>query len=639
MALCTVTGAVYFPSGELARSVTIKFSRVDKSVNAEYLGAVVPADVYVKTDRLGQVDFEILTGRYIMAVGDYSGGAQVPDALTANIADILTIVAPEIPVPAWLEQALSARDAALSAAASAAESANDAASSAADAAADAVVGSEALLVANRAEGKADDALVDSSSAALVAARARDAAGVVPQQFGDGSGGWQVAINAAIDALSSGQGGKLVLPDIGVPYSISNSIVMRSNVILDLGGSTLFVSSGSNCEAIEGLNYSTLTGTNSGSGISEFSIINGVIDGNRAANTSTGHGIAFYGRNFFLKDLFIKNTRQRGLHSEYGNTTVGISPFNGRVHNLTFDTCGEEGWYNEVSDCQGGNLNFASTSQNADNTFDAMVMVKGSRISEAAIWRKGIHTNRHRYGVRVMGGSTVTMVNVETSATAAWRIESEVNQVSDTYSYNNMGASNVEIAGNGNRFSGRIGRASLGELNAASVSFNGFCSSNDVDIVTSGLGGNSLLLSSYSGGYNNVRLRGSMDSSGSLLSGSPFSTDELDISLQVGSAAQEIKKRRVTFTAVAAAGTTQATATLLSRVINNVSGADGTNGVVMPTGYEGREITVSNISATSSLNVYPAVGQIMAGFSTNAPRPLAATLGVTFIYNGGRWIEG
>lgn len=112
MALCTVTGAVYFPSGELARSVTIKFSRVDKSVNAEYLGAVVPDDVYTKTDRLGQVDFEILTGRYIMAVGDYSGGAQVPDATTANISDILTIITPTIPVPAWLTEALAARDAA-----------------------------------------------------------------------------------------------------------------------------------------------------------------------------------------------------------------------------------------------------------------------------------------------------------------------------------------------------------------------------------------------------------------------------------------------------------------------------------------------------------------------------------------------
>lgn len=164
MALCTVTGAVYLPSGKLARSVTIKFSRVDKSVNAEYLGAVVPADVFVKTDRLGQVDFQILTGKYIMAVGEYSGGAVVPEELTANIADILTIAVPGEQLPIWLEQAFAARDAALSAAADAQGSADDAADSADQAAADAVVGSAALVVANRAEGKADDALLASDAA-------------------------------------------------------------------------------------------------------------------------------------------------------------------------------------------------------------------------------------------------------------------------------------------------------------------------------------------------------------------------------------------------------------------------------------------------------------------------------------------
>ena len=462
--------------------------------------------------------------------------------------------------------------------------------------------------------------------------------VSPFHFGVGTGDWQTAINAAISWISSTGGGILTLPGKGSIYDISAPIVMRSNVILNLAGNTIRLGSGANSNVIEGLGYQTLTGTNSGAGISEFSIINGVIDGNRAANTSTGHGIAFYGRNFFLKDLLIKNTRRRGLHSEYGNTTVGISPFNGRVQNLTFDTCGEEGWLNEVSDCQGGNLNFASCGQNADNTFDAMVMRKGSRISEGAIWRKGSTTNRHRYGVRLLGGSTVTMFNVETSATAAWRVEGEVNQVSDTYIYNNMGAANVEISGTGNRFSGRVGRSSIGELNAATVALIGFCAQNDVDIVTSGLAANAVLLSSYTGGYNSIRLRGSMDATGGLLSGAPISTDELDVSLQVGSAIQEIKKRRVIFNSIAAAGTTQATATALVRVVNNVTGADGTAGVALPTGYEGREISVANIASASALRIYPATGQIIAGYATNASMSLAAASGTTFVYNGGRWVQ-
>ncbi len=477
------------------------------------------------------------------------------------------------------------------------------------------------------------------TATLVAARARDAAGVVPQQFGTVTTGWQTPINQAILAISNAGGGKVVLPRLPVPYEITAPIVLRSGVELDLGGSTIFLGASSNCNVLEGALYQTLTGTNSGSGISDFAVGNGVVDANRSQNSLTGHGLCFYGRNFFLRDLFIKNTGRRGLHSEYGNTTVGVSPFNGRIQNLTFDTCGEEGWLNEVSDCQGDNVNFASCSQNADNTFDAMVMAKGSRISKGAIWRKGVHTNRHRYGVRLTGGSTVTMVNVETSATAAWRIENQVNQVSDTYSYNNMGVANIEIAGNNNRFSGRVGTSGIGEMNAATVALIGFCASNDINILTSGLGANALLLSGYTGGGNNtIRLRGSMDASGGLISGTPLSADELDISLNVGTVVQEIKKRRVNFGSIAAAGTTQATATALVRVVNNVTGADGTAGVALPTGYEGREISVANIASASALRIYPATGQIIAGYATNASMSLAAASGTTFVYNGGRWVQ-
>lgn len=116
MALCNITGLVYLPNGALARSRTITFSRVDKSVRAEYFGAVVPVDVITKTNGAGEVDVNLLPGRYVMSTGTYSGGAIVPDADTADISDILTIVTPDIPVPAWLQQALASRDTAVDAA-------------------------------------------------------------------------------------------------------------------------------------------------------------------------------------------------------------------------------------------------------------------------------------------------------------------------------------------------------------------------------------------------------------------------------------------------------------------------------------------------------------------------------------------
>lgn len=133
MALCNITGTIYLPSGELARSARVIFSRADKSVRAEYLGAVIPDDTITQTNSAGEIDVSLLTGRYVLFTGKYSGGAVVPDADTADISDILTIVTPDIPVPAWLAQALAARDAAV-AAADRAEAAADEAVAAGDAA-------------------------------------------------------------------------------------------------------------------------------------------------------------------------------------------------------------------------------------------------------------------------------------------------------------------------------------------------------------------------------------------------------------------------------------------------------------------------------------------------------------------------
>lgn len=117
MALCTVTGTIYLPNGETAKSVTILFSRVDKSIAAEYLGAVIPENVMTATNRFGGVDVDLLTGNYIMHVDDFVGGVTVPDALTANIADILFLTSGTgVEIPAWLEQALAARDVAVEAA-------------------------------------------------------------------------------------------------------------------------------------------------------------------------------------------------------------------------------------------------------------------------------------------------------------------------------------------------------------------------------------------------------------------------------------------------------------------------------------------------------------------------------------------
>jgi len=73
------------------------------------------------------------------------------------------------------------------------------------------------------------------------------------------------------------------------------------------------------------------------------------------------------------------------------------------------------------------------------------------------------------------------------------------------------------------------------------------------------------------------------------------------------------------TAVAAAGTTQGTATALTAQINNVTtGIDGTAGVILPTPIQaGLSIFIRNGSASLSLRIYPHSGGNISGTGVNA----------------------
>jgi hypothetical protein len=71
------------------------------------------------------------------------------------------------------------------------------------------------------------------------------------------------------------------------------------------------------------------------------------------------------------------------------------------------------------------------------------------------------------------------------------------------------------------------------------------------------------------------------------------------------------------TAITAAGSTQGTATTLTRPINVVSTvSSGANGIILPTVPAGARILIVNTSA-NSLNVYPPSGAVVNSAATNA----------------------
>jgi hypothetical protein len=80
------------------------------------------------------------------------------------------------------------------------------------------------------------------------------------------------------------------------------------------------------------------------------------------------------------------------------------------------------------------------------------------------------------------------------------------------------------------------------------------------------------------------------------------------------------------TGITAAGTTQGTATALTKELNIVSTVLTGNGVVLPTAVAGMILTITNTSA-NSVAVYPAVNGIINTLAANAAftQPASATL--------------
>lgn len=89
MALCTVTGTVYLPTGEVARSRVFVFSPASRAIYPDNFGGVLPDPVWVKTNRDGLLSVVLLTGAYTIQSDVYSGSVVVPDEDSASFYSIL----------------------------------------------------------------------------------------------------------------------------------------------------------------------------------------------------------------------------------------------------------------------------------------------------------------------------------------------------------------------------------------------------------------------------------------------------------------------------------------------------------------------------------------------------------------------
>jgi hypothetical protein len=161
------------------------------------------------------------------------------------------------------------------------------------------------------------------------------------------------INSAITTASTAGGGIIHLKQ--GTYLIRSIIVAKNNVWLRGSGEGTIIKQDTTqnlAAMMRSNNFTTLSALTSGSGgtggVESFYLSDLVMDGNKANNTVTAtDGIQFYGYNFHVSQIHIRQTKGRGLYTEWSNsgTVLTNTSMENHYSHLKIHDTGLEGWTN------------------------------------------------------------------------------------------------------------------------------------------------------------------------------------------------------------------------------------------------------------------------------------------------------
>lgn len=110
-----------------------------------------------------------------------------------------------------------------------------------------------------------------------------------------------------------------------------------------------LASGANADVVQGANFSTLTlGGSTTGGISGWGIRDLTIDGNKAGQSGTSWGLRFYGFEFDITRVSIRNCLTDGMYSEWGGFGGSGTPdgtMEAVYQSIKIHDCGGNGWRN------------------------------------------------------------------------------------------------------------------------------------------------------------------------------------------------------------------------------------------------------------------------------------------------------
>lgn len=138
--------------------------------------------------------------------------------------------------------------------------------------------------------------------------------------GDGTTADTSAIQSAINAANSAGGGVVFFPE---GTYISGTLTLYSKIHLIGAGpsaTTLKLANSTNAALIQGDGFVALSAGDTTGGISDFSIRDMTLDGNKANNGTTGYGLRVYGYRYVLRDLHIKDCFTNGIYSQWASAS-------------------------------------------------------------------------------------------------------------------------------------------------------------------------------------------------------------------------------------------------------------------------------------------------------------------------------
>lgn len=110
-----------------------------------------------------------------------------------------------------------------------------------------------------------------------------------------------------------------------------------------------LATGANVSVIKGDLFDSLTQTgNTNAGIGGWGIRDLSIDGNKAGQSATSHGVQVYGYNFDITRVSILNCRDDGMYTEwadFGGAGLPDATMEARYDGLKIHDCGGNGWHN------------------------------------------------------------------------------------------------------------------------------------------------------------------------------------------------------------------------------------------------------------------------------------------------------